>query len=106
MPDYSFASTVQPAAGPLRREVWIDAGEFRRSLEMAFPDRVTQQSAVLRVDDGQAALEITLTPQAPRRIAALHLPTLLVEIRFVAGTTVAQRNLLARMDRAMQRGGG
>lgn len=51
-------------------------------------------------------MEITISVLPPRNIAALRLPRLQVTIRFTQGTANAQAALLARMDRAMQRGGG
>jgi hypothetical protein len=51
-------------------------------------------------------MEIAIAPLPPRVIALLRLPRLEVRIRFTAGTTEQQQAMLARMDRAMQRGGG
>lgn len=90
----------------LDREVSAHPQEFRRGLLLAFPGCVTEDDGVLRVAAGPAAMEIFLTPKAPRVIAALRLPTLHVKIRFIAGTKAQQKEMLARMDRAMQRGGG
>ncbi|MDO8959269.1 MAG: hypothetical protein Q7U85_06010 [Rhodocyclaceae bacterium] len=90
----------------LEREVSAHPKEFRHGLLLAFPGCVTEDSGTLRVADGPAAMEIFLTPKAPRVIAALRLPTLQVRIRFTAGTSAQQKEMLARMDRAMHRGGG
>ncbi|MHB1360737.1 MAG: hypothetical protein ACYCWC_14270 [Rhodocyclaceae bacterium] len=81
-------------------------GEFRHGLLLAFPDCVSEDDGMLRVVAGPAAMEISLTPLAPRVIAALRLPNLRVSIRFTAGTAAEQQAMLARMDRAMHRGGG
>jgi len=75
-------------------------------LLLAFPSGVSEVDGVLRVTAGPAAMEICLTPLAPRVIAALRLPVLRVNIRFTAGTAAEQKLMLARMDRAMHRGGG
>jgi hypothetical protein len=41
-----------------------------------------------------------------RRIAAIRLPTLRVADRFIGGSDADRHALLARLDRAMHRGGG
>ncbi len=51
-------------------------------------------------------MEISLVEGPPRTIANLRLPTLHVTLRFTAGSTAAQQEMLVRMDRAMHRGGG
>jgi hypothetical protein len=99
--------TVRPdAAARLEREVSALPGEFRHGLLLAFPDSVSEDDGMLRVVAGPAAMEICLTPLAPRVIASLRLPRLQVNIRFTAGTPAEQQAMLARMDRAMHRGGG
>ncbi|MDP3033434.1 MAG: hypothetical protein Q8N33_15285 [Rhodocyclaceae bacterium] len=99
--------TVGPgAAASLEREVSAHPGEFLHGLQLAFPDCVIEDDGILRVNPGPAAMEIILTPLAPRVIAALRLPKLQVNIRFTAGTAAEQQAMLARMDRAMHRGGG
>lgn len=93
-------------AARLEREVSAQPREFRHGLLLAFPGGVTEVDGILRVTAGPAAMEICLTPLAPRVIAALRLPNLRVSIRFTAGTPAEQQAMLARMDRAMHRGGG
>jgi hypothetical protein len=90
----------------LEREVSATPDEFRRGLALAFPGLVVEINNVLRVDDGGAAMEISLTPGISRVIAAITLPSLHVTIKFLRGTTAEQAAMLARMDLAMQRGGG
>ena len=92
--------------GGLVREVSATIQEFRHGLLLAFPQGVAAEGNTLRVIDDQATMEILLTPQAPRIIAALQLPNLQVTIRFTAGSQAAREQMLARMDRAMHRGGG
>lgn len=93
-------------AARLEREVSAQPREFRHGLLLAFPGGVTEVDGILRVTAGPAAMDICLTPLAPRVIAALRLPNLRVSIRFTVGTPPEQQALLARMDRAMHRGGG
>lgn len=97
-----------PSANDLTliREVTATREEFRHGLRQAFPHGVTEQAGRIRVADGATLLEIELTPQAPRLVASLRLPVLRVALHFSAGSPREQRNLLARLDRAMQRGGG
>lgn len=92
--------------GSLVREVSATIQEFRHGLLLAFPQGVAADGNTLHVIDGQAAMEIRLAPQAPRIIAALRLPNLQVTIRFTAGAPAERERMLARMDRAMHRGGG
>jgi hypothetical protein len=92
-------------ADTIEREVWTTPAEFRHGLALAFPDSVTETSETLRVAAPQASMEIALEVMAPRRIALLVMPRLKVSIR-LTGTSEQRRALLARMDLAMQRGGG
>lgn len=88
------------------REMTATEKEFRHGLALAFPQGVTESGGILHVAQGGAALEIELETRPARVIAALRLPALHVRIRFVAGTPEQQQEVLAHMDRAMQRGGG
>lgn len=90
----------------LEREVSADPAEFRRGLDLAFPGLVQATGHVLRVDDSLAVMEVVLTPGTPRVIASITLPSLHVTIQFIRGTPTQQASMLARMDLAMQRGGG
>jgi len=90
----------------LIREMAATEKEFRRGLAFAFPQGVTERGGSLHVVYAEATMEIITEPMPPRVIAALHLPVLHVQIRFIAGTPERQQEMLARMDRAMQRGGG
>jgi hypothetical protein len=80
--------------------------EFRRALFAAFADAVSEDDAGLLVADGDVCLHFVLTSEAPRRIGALQLSVLRVEIAARQGTDEAVAKLLARIDRATQRGGG
>jgi hypothetical protein len=90
----------------LEREVSATPEEFRRSLDLAFTGLIVATGNLLCVDDGHAAMEITLATGVPRVVAAITLPTLHVTIGFSRGTLAEQAAMLARMDLAMQRGGG
>lgn len=80
--------------------------EFRRSLVQAFGDAVTDTADGLLLAGEAACLHFSLSEQQPRRIAALQLSTLRVEISVRAGDEAAARRLLAQVDRATLRGGG
>lgn len=82
------------------------APEFRRALERAFGDAVSQTSEGLLLSADEACLHFALSEQQPLRIAALQLPTLRVEISARAGNEAAVKCLLAQVDQATLRGGG
>jgi len=88
------------------RDMATTEREFRQGLLFAFPDGVSEAAGLFRVEYEGAAMEIRTAPLPPRVIALLRLPRLEVRIRFTAGTAKHQQAMLARMDRAMQRGGG
>lgn len=90
----------------LEREMSASRAEFLHGLRLAFATGVEDAGALLKVGDGEAAMEISLTPLPDRTIALLRLPNMRVQIRFTAGSPEKQQAMLARMDRAMQRGGG
>lgn len=93
-------------ADTIEREVWTTPEEFRHGLALAFPAAVGENAETLRVVTPQASMEIALEVMAPRRIALLVMPRLKVSIRLTEGTPEQKQALLARMDLAMQRGGG
>lgn len=90
----------------LVRDMATTEREFRSGLAFAFPQGVTERDGAFHVAHAGAAMEIALAPLPPRVIALLRLPRLEVRIRFTAGTAEQQQAMLARMDRALQRGGG
>ena len=81
-------------------------GEFRRSLVKAFGEAVTEDATGLLVADGGVSLHFALTGQTPQHIGTLRLCTLRTEITILQGDDEAASELLARIDRATQRGGG
>lgn len=91
----------------LERDMAATPREFMHGLRLAFPAGIEEQAeGRVRVESGGACLDIAFTILAPRVIALLQLPRLHVALRFTAGTPAQQQALLARMDLAMQRGGG
>ena len=80
--------------------------EFRRAMFQAFGDAVSEDaSGVLLSVDG-VQLHFALHSEMPRNIGALQIAMLRVEISVRQGEETAAENLLARVDRATQRGGG
>lgn len=90
----------------LVREMAATEKEFRHGLAFAFPQGVSEEDGIIHVAQGAAAMEIALEILPHRHIAALRLPALRVRIRFTAGLPARQREMLAHLDRVMQRGGG
>ena len=79
---------------------------FRRNLSKAFGDAVTEEATGLLVAEAWVSLHFALTGETPQRVGALQLCTLLTEITVRQGDEQAASELLARIDRATQRGGG
>lgn len=90
----------------IEREISATPAEFAHGLHLAFGDAVEGGPLNFRVHYQQATLDIELIPGPERRIASLSLPCLHARLHFSAGETAAKTRLLARMDLAMQRGGG
>ena len=80
--------------------------EFHRALSKAFGDAVTEDATGLLVADGGVSLHFALTSETPQRVGALQLCTLRTEVTVRQGDQGAASELLARIDRATQRGGG
>lgn len=90
----------------LTREVTSTLTEFDASLRQAAAGRIEYSAPAYRIAEGEVELEVDVQPGPERRIALIRLPTLRVTYRFVRGSRAAQDALLARLDRAMHRGGG
>lgn len=95
-----------PDALLLHREMSARPDEFLRELRLAFPSGIAVEGDVARVTSGDVSLRAEWRVGPPRQIANLRLPTLHVSLHFAGGTADARDALLARMDRAMHRGGG
>lgn len=84
----------------------ITPGEFRRALLNAFGVAVTEDANGLLVADGGVSLHFALRSEAPQCVGALQLCALRTEITVRQGDQEAASQLLDRIDRATQRGGG
>jgi len=92
--------------GTVVRDVSATPKEFDASLRQAGAERIDGTSPLYRIADGDVRLEIEIAIGPERRIGLIRLPTLIVTYRFTAGSPGSQEALLARLDRAMHRGGG
>ncbi len=90
----------------LVRDVTGTLEEFDASLRQAAVGRLEGEAPSYTIADGDVRLQIDVVRGPERRIALLRLPTLRVTFRFGAGSAAAREALLARLDRAMHRGGG
>lgn len=89
------------------RELGASLDELERGLEQGAPGRWDRPSPHLyRIRQQETELHIEILSQGERRIAALAIPLLKVVYHFKSGSHEARRTLLARLDQAMQRGGG
>lgn len=80
--------------------------EFRRALVQAFGAAVSESGGGLLLTVEKAQLHFALKRENSHRIGALQLAMLRVEIDVRSGDEEAAEKLLARVDRATQRGGG
>jgi hypothetical protein len=90
----------------IERDVTSTVAEFDAALRSAAAGCIHGEAPHYRIDAGTVRLEIDALVGPERRIALLRLPTLRVTYRFLSGSGEEQRALLARLDRAMHRGGG
>lgn len=80
--------------------------EFRRALVQAFGAAVSDRADGLLLEVDGVQLHFALRAENPRQIGALQLASLRVDISALAGDETRAGQLLARVDRATQRGGG
>lgn len=92
--------------GTVVRDVSATPAEFDASLRQAGAERIDGASPLYRIADGDVRLDIEIAVGPERRIGLIRLPTLIVTYRLLAGSPASQQALLARLDRAMHRGGG
>jgi len=104
-PDEERQATAAPM-NPLVREVTSTPAEFDASLRQAGAPHVEGAAPLYRIAAGDVRLDIEVAVGPERRIGLIRLPTLAVTYRFLAGSPAEQQALLARLDRAMHRGGG
>lgn len=101
----AFASGPVPAQ--FERRLSSTAREFERELRLAWPAATgSAAEGCLRLESGGVTLAIELEATGVRRLGLFELPQLLARYRFCGGDEAARRALLARLDRAMQKGGG
>ena len=80
--------------------------EFRRALVQACGMAVSETASGLLLALDGVQLHFALTQEMPHQIGALQLAMLRVEVSVLSGDETAAEKLLARVDRATQRGGG
>ncbi|MBL8446543.1 MAG: hypothetical protein JNJ44_03920 [Zoogloeaceae bacterium] len=90
----------------LEREIGVTADEFARSLALAHSAWTMEGPGRFRLQDGEITLRIDVRVAPSRRLGLFELPVLQVRYLFEGGTAGERRALLARLDLAMQRGGG
>ncbi len=96
-----------PVPESLERRVTASAREFERDLRQAWPTVAGSADGLcFTLHDGAQSLAIDVEPAGVRRLGLFELPQLVVRYRFGPGEEGARRALLARLDRAMQKGGG
>ena len=81
-------------------------GEFIGSLKTAFPGAVETGHNTLTVTHGAARVRFDYQVGPAWRIGSLELPSLRLDISILAGDPEAVTDLIDRVDRATQRGGG
>ncbi|NJD26071.1 MAG: hypothetical protein FIB06_11770 [Betaproteobacteria bacterium] len=82
------------------------AAEFRRALRQAFGPAAVEFGAGVRLMVDGVCLRFDIAAEAPLRLGSLALERLQVRVSVESGDFEAARRLLARVDRATQRGGG
>jgi hypothetical protein len=95
-----------PWSGTRVRLMNSTPAEFRRALIQAFGPAVSDAAAGLLLDLDGVQLHFALERQDSQRLGALQIEYLRVKISICAGEDAAAEKLLAKVDRATQRGGG
>jgi hypothetical protein len=95
-----------PWSGSRERLMNGTPAEFHDALARAFGPALAEDDSGLLLTADDAQLCFALTPAAPQRIGALYLDFVRVAISVRAGDEAAAARLLAKVDRATQRGGG
>ncbi len=89
------------------REMAATQQEFEHGLNLGVRGNwIATAADRYRILQDGVQLEISILSRSERRIGALSLPLLNVVYEFSAGSPQQRRRLLARLDQAMQRGGG
>ncbi len=101
------AADNDPTLSRIEREMAATVAEFEHGLSLGSPAEVESSTdGRYRIRHEDVELDIAVSPCGQRRIGALSLPLLRVVYEFHGGTLDQRRRLLARLDLAMQRGGG
>jgi len=96
-----------PVPESFERRVTAAPREFERDLRQAWPAVEGSAGAGrFSLRDGAQDLVIEIEAAGVRRLGLFELPQLDVRYRFGPGDEAMRRALLARLDRAMQKGGG
>lgn len=88
------------------RTMTVTADEFRGALQRAFGSALAEVPEGVRLIADGAQLLFVIEAAPSLRLGALDLARLRVEVRTEAGDEASAHRLLARVDRATQRGGG
>ena len=92
----------------LRREMSISHAEFLRSLGPAVAPATfrVEPGMLIHVDGAPGAVTIRLSAERERRIGALRLPVVDMEMTLAGFEAGERERFLLQFDRAFQRGGG
>lgn len=102
-----MAFITGPVPERFERELTATPAEFERDLRKAWPAGVdTIAPGHFRLHDGATRLDIHIAARGIRRLGLFELPILSARYEFSQGDASARHQLLAPLDRAMQRGGG
>ena len=97
----------EPATVRFTRDMGLTHSDFFRTLPAAVPGLpYTVQGADVIVTEDARRLQISLSPEGRRRIAALSLPTTQVRFTFSGYSSEDIDRFMGQFDRAFQRGGG
>ena len=80
--------------------------EFGRALRLVYGVAVSADETGLLLNTEGVALHFALYSESPRKIGALQIASLRVEISVREGDEASAKSLLAQVDRATLRGGG
>jgi len=96
-----------PVAAEFERTLTATAEGFERDVRQAWPGAAGSAAERRFVVENEAcSLQIDVEPAGVRRLGRFELPQLIARYRFLRGDDADRRELLRRLDRAMQKGGG
>lgn len=96
-----------PVPERFTRDISATSAEFERDLRKAWPAGIDKLApGHFRLRGEACVLDVRIERAASRRLGLLCLPVLSASYEFTTGGEDARRELLTRLDRAMQRGGG